>query len=71
MGPISYGDKIHLINQYVNRNGRKTYLDTCDDEHLAAWTPAACNGTYHLQTSENPNRVNGSGTWEIEIILQD
>ena len=55
-GPIKYGDKIHLINQY----GSKSYLDTCGDGTLEG-----CNGQYNLQTSLSPNRDNGSGTWEI------
>ena len=51
-GPIKYGDKIQLINQY----GRKSYLDTC----------GGYNGNYGLQTSLSPNRQSGSGTWEIK-----
>ena len=60
-GPVRNGDKIHLINQY----GTKSYLDTCSKYSLEG-----CNGTYHLQTSKNPNRGDGTGTWEIEIIFQ-
>ena len=60
-GPVRNGDKIHLINQYK----KKSYLDTCSEYSLEG-----CNGTYHLQTSKNPHRDTGSGTWEIEIIFQ-
>jgi len=53
-GPVMYGDKIKLINQY---NPAKGYLDTFgivnDDTG------------YGVVTSSNPNRDGGSGTWEI------
>ena len=60
-GPVRNGDKIHLINQH----GTKSYLDTC-----SKYTIDKCNGTFHVQTSKNPNRGDGTGTWEIEIIFQ-
>ena len=54
-GPIKYGDKIQLINQY----GTKSYLDTCGHSSCSG-------GTYSVQTSTSPNRDSGSGTWEIK-----
>ena len=56
-GPIRYGDKIHLINQY----GTKSYLDTC----VGIETIEGCKGKYGLQTTLSPDRDSGSGTWEI------
>jgi len=53
-GPVMYGDKIKLINQY---NPAKGYLDTFgivnDDTG------------YGVVTSSNPNRDGGSGTWQL------
>ena len=60
-GPVSIGDKIHLLNQY----GTQSYLDTCGSS-----TCPSSNGVYNLQTSTNPNRETGSGTWEIGIVYQ-
>ena len=48
---IKSGDKIHLKNRY----GRLSYLDTY----------GGFNGEYGLQTSPNPDRDSGSGTWKI------
>ena len=39
-GPIKYGDKIQLINQY----GTKSYLDTCDH--------SSCSGKYAIETDK-------------------
>ena len=50
-GSIKSGDKIHLKNRY----GRASYLDTY----------GGFNGEYGLQTSPNPDRDSGSGTWKI------
>ena len=52
-GPISYGDKIHLLNHF----GTMSYLDTCGSS-----TCLSSNGLFSLQTSKSPL---GSGTWEI------
>ena len=60
-GPVRNGDKIHLINQYET----KSYLDTCSEV-----TIEGCDGTYHLQTTTNPDRDSGSGTWKIKIVYQ-
>ena len=50
-GLIKSGDKIHLKNRY----GRMSYLDTF----------GGFDGEYGLQTSPNPDRDSGSGTWKI------
>ena len=50
-GLIKSGDKIHLKNRY----GRMSYLDTF----------GGFNGEYGVQTSPNPDRDSGSGTWKI------
>ena len=48
---VMYGDMIKLINQY---NARKGYLDTCNHSG---------RGGYGVETSPNPDRDGGSGTW--------
>ena len=50
-GLIKSGDKIQLKNRY----GRMSYLDTF----------GGFNGEYGVQTSPNPDRDSGSGTWKI------
>ena len=50
-GSIKSGDKIQLKNRY----GRMSYLDTF----------GGFNGEYGVQTSPNPDRDSGSGTWKI------
>ena len=50
-GSIKSGDKIHLRNRY----GEMSFLDTY----------GGFNGEYGLQTSPNPDRDSGSGTWKI------
>ena len=52
-GPIAYGDMLKLVNQYNAANG---YLDTCCHSG---------RGGYGVETSPNPNRDGGSGTWQV------
>ena len=53
-GPVNYGDKIKLVNQY---NPEKGYLDSCGHN--------STNTGYGVLTSSNPNRGPGTGTWQI------
>jgi len=64
-GLLRDGDKIHLLNQYIDpdQDAPKTYLDTCGELKFKG-----CNGTYDVQTSASPNRDFGSGTWEIRSV---
>eukprot|EP00964_Phaeocystis_antarctica_P152768 scaffold120796_cov60-Phaeocystis_antarctica.AAC.2 len=52
--PVNYGDMIKLVNQYDPAKG---YLDTCNHN--------GTNTGFGVETSSNPNRDGGSGTWQI------
>merc|ERR1711971_951400 len=56
-GTIKYGDKVHLLNQYVGQ-GTKSYLDAC------GWSGCS-SGVWAVQANTSPNRDSGTGTWEI------
>ena len=60
--PVSYGDKIKLVNQYTDKTAvpNAGYLDTY--KNLGIIDDARAFG---VQTSAKPNRDNGSGTWEV------
>jgi len=51
-GPVKYGDMVKLVNQYDRSKG---FLDTRGHS----------NDGFGVSTSPNPNRDNGSGTWQI------
>ena len=59
-GPVRYGDKVKLVNQYSK--DYESYLDTYG---VVGDTNPQSLG---VRTSPEPNRDNGSGTWKI--ILQ-
>ena len=48
---------IKLVNQLDHYDPPKGYLDTCNHNDT--------NTGFGVQTSSNPNRDGGSGTWQI------
>ena len=61
-GPVKYGDKIKLVNQYTDETAvpNAGYLDSYGNLGIVGGAQA-----FGVQTSAKPNRDGGTGTWEI------
>lgn len=61
--PLSYGDRVHLLNLYPGVG----YLDTCSRAH--DFTPFKdLPDAYGVFTYGGPDRDHGSGTWIVESV---
>ena len=61
-GPVSYGDKIKLVNQYTDETAvpNAGYLDSYGNLGILGGARA-----FGVQTSAKPNRDGGTGTWQV------